>query len=74
MMSPRLARNEYGYTLPQSYHGYPRKWVTFLYYNPSQINTSSSHDCGLYSNWNSSQSIAVSQLTITEESSARMLS
>jgi hypothetical protein len=72
MMTPRLARNEYGYVRPESYHGYPRKWVTYLYYNPSQINDNAGDPC-LYNRWdNSSQSVGVSRLTITEESAQRI--
>ncbi len=73
MMVPRVARNEYGYIPPQSYHGHPRTWVTYLYYNPSQIKIANDPPppgpgCEGYNNWNSPQSIAVSRLTVTEKS------
>jgi hypothetical protein len=79
MFEPSVARNEYGYIPPQSYHGYPRTWVTYLYYNPSQIKPTNDppgpplDGCGGYTAWKTlSQSIAVSRLTITERSTARL--
>ncbi|MBI4478983.1 MAG: hypothetical protein HY651_03070 [Acidobacteria bacterium] len=75
MMSPRLARNQYGYIPAQSYHGAERTWVTYLYYNPSQIKESNvspaNGGCGGYDYDDNTQSIAVSRLTITEHSGQR---
>ena len=69
MFRPRVARNEYGYIPPQSYHGYPRTWVTYLYYTYSQINRTAGSGCDGYDQWDASpQSIGVSRLTITERS------
>lgn len=69
MFRPRVARNEYGYIPPQSHHGYPRSWVTYLYYTYSQINRTTGSDCDGYDQWDvSPQSIGVSRLTITERS------
>jgi hypothetical protein len=75
MFVPRLARNEYGYIPPQSYHGPERTWITYLYYNPSQINDNPGDACDDYNHWDapsSSQSIAVSRITITEKCSQRI--
>jgi hypothetical protein len=72
MFSLRVARNEYGYIAPQSYHGYPRQWVTYVYYNPTQQRKSGEPACSV-TTWKTtqSQSISVSRLTITELSSGR---
>ena len=40
---PRFARNAYGFITPVSES--PRKWKTWVFYNPQQINTSNSLDC-----------------------------
>jgi hypothetical protein len=78
MFVTKVARNEYGYIPPQSYHGFPRTWVSYLYYNPSQIKANNvspaSGGCGGYDYKENSQSIAVSRLTITEKSSQRVQS
>ncbi|MBI4478987.1 MAG: hypothetical protein HY651_03090 [Acidobacteria bacterium] len=73
MFSPRIARNEHGYIAPQSYHSYPRTWVTYLYYNATQQRKSGDPACSV-TTWKTSQSqsISVSRLTITERSAARI--
>ena len=74
MFVPRLARNEYGYIVPESYHGADRSWITYLYYNPSQINNNRGDKCEDYNRPYASQSIAVSRLTILEKLANRVSS
>jgi hypothetical protein len=65
MFRPKVARNEYGYVPPR--RGYPRTWVTYLYYTYTQINKTAGTGCDSYDNaLSSGQSIGVSRLTITE--------
>ena len=72
MFRPKVARNEYGYIPPRSYHGYPRTWETYLYYTYTQIEENPSSSCNGYSAWDDVvQSIGVSRLTITEEATHR---
>jgi len=66
MFRPKVARNEYGYIPPQSRRGYPRTWITYLYYTSTQININAGDNCDGYSRRYSTNSIGVSRLTITE--------
>jgi len=63
-MSPRFARDAYGYVSPTS--NSPKKWVTYLFYNDSQIHNNGETCNNRYDNYSGSH-LSVSYVEITEQ-------
>ena len=65
MFRPKVARNEYGF-IPRN--GPNNTWLTYWYYNDTQINGSANNSCAGYGRYlQSDQRFSVTQLQISEQ-------